>query len=113
MTVLVSTHYMDEAERCHALVYIAYGKVVARGTADEIVRDAKLSVFSIHGDDLAAVAGELRGKPGLEFVIPFGNSLHVGGGDRAAVERALAPLAGNRGSNGRRCPRTSSTSSSA
>lgn len=94
MTVLVSTHYMDEAERCHALVYIAYGKVVARGTAEEIVHDAKLSVFSIHGDDLAAVAGELRGKPGVEFVIPFGSSLHVGGGDRAAVERALAPLAG-------------------
>ena len=97
MTVLVSTHYMDEAERCHALVYIAYGKIVARGTADEIVRDAKLTVFSIHGDNLADVANSLRDRPGVEFVIPFGNALHVGGADRAALERALAPRSGEPG----------------
>ena len=92
MTVLVSTHYMDEAERCHALAYIAYGKLVTRGTAAEIVREAGLTVFSIRGDDLTAVAAELRGKPGVELVIPFGTALHVGGADRAAVERAIVPL---------------------
>jgi ABC-2 type transport system ATP-binding protein len=42
MTVLVSTHYMDEAERCHELVYIAYGTVLARGTAGEVVQQAGL-----------------------------------------------------------------------
>ena len=97
MTVLVSTHYMDEAERCHALAYIAYGKIVTRGTADEIIQEAKLTVFSLHGDDLTATAATLRGKPGVEFVIPFGNSLHVGGSDRVAVERALSPLTGQPG----------------
>ena len=92
MTVLVSTHYMDEAERCHALAYIAYGKLVTRGTASEIVAEAGLTVFSIRGDDLTAAAAELRGKPGVELVIPFGTALHVGGADRAAVERAIVPL---------------------
>ena len=92
MTVLVSTHYMDEAERCHALAYIAYGKLVTRGTAEEIIHEAHLTVFSITGEDLTATAKELRGKPGIEIVIPFGTALHVGGGDRAAVERAITLL---------------------
>ena len=94
MTVLVSTHYMDEAERCHALAYIAYGKIVTRGTAEEIIHEANLTVFSLHNGNLTAAADELRGKPGVEIVIPFGSALHVGGSDRTAVERALAPLRG-------------------
>ncbi len=92
MTVLVSTHYMDEAERCHALAYIAYGKLVTRGTAAEIISEAGLTVFSIRGEDLTAAAADLRGMPGVELVIPFGTALHAGGTDRAAVERAMGPL---------------------
>jgi ABC-2 type transport system ATP-binding protein len=91
ITVLVSTHYMDEAERCHTLAYIAYGKLLATGTADEVVARSKLVTWSVSGPDLYALAHELRGQPGVEMVVPFGNTLHVSGSDEAALERALAP----------------------
>ena len=93
ITVLVSTHYMDEAERCHALAYIAYGKLLAHGTIREVVDRAGLATWEVEGPALMAVAGELRGKPGVEMVAPFGNALHVSGTDRAALGSALAPLA--------------------
>jgi ABC-2 type transport system ATP-binding protein len=93
ITVLVSTHYMDEAERCHALAYIAYGKLLAHGTMREVIDQAGLSTWEIEGADVMAVAEELRGKPGVEMVAPFGNALHVSGTDRAALERTVAPLA--------------------
>jgi ABC-2 type transport system ATP-binding protein len=84
VTVLVSTHYMDEAERCHELVYIAYGKLLARGTADEIVRDAGLQVWAVQGEALDALAAALKGAPGVLSVAAFGNSLHVVGKDTGA-----------------------------
>ena len=97
ITVLVSTHYMDEAERCHALAYIAYGKLLAHGTIREVIDQAKLATWAIEGESLMDLAAELRAQPGVEMVAPFGSALHVSGTDRAVVERALAPLA-NRGS---------------
>ena len=93
ITVLVSTHYMDEAERCHQLAYIAYGKLLAHGTAREVIAAARLATWSLEGADLIAVAKELRTKPGIEMVVPFGNALHVSGTDAKLVEAALAPLA--------------------
>jgi ABC-2 type transport system ATP-binding protein len=97
ITVLVSTHYMDEAERCHALAYIAYGKLLAHGTIREVVDEAGLSTWEVEGPGLMAVAEELRGKPGVEMVAPFGNALHVSGTNRAALEAALAPLRAREG----------------
>jgi len=91
MTVLVSTHYMDEAERCHELAYIAYGRLLARGTVDEVIADAGLSTLAVTGPDLIAAAGRLRHAPGVLTVAPFGNSLHVSGRDGEALRRALAP----------------------
>ena len=93
ITVLVSTHYMDEAERCHALAYIAYGKLLAHGTIREVIDQAKLATWQIEGKDLMDVAAELRGLPGVEMVAPFGNALHMSGTDRAALERAVASVA--------------------
>jgi ABC-2 type transport system ATP-binding protein len=95
ITVLVSTHYMDEAERCHALAYIAYGKLLAHGTIREVIGQAGLATWEVEGgaEPLMAIARELRAQPGVEMVAPFGNALHVSGTDRAALERALAPLA--------------------
>jgi len=90
--VLVSTHYMDEAERCHQLAYIAYGKLLAHGTAREVVAAAHLATWELEGEDLIAIAQELRGRPGVDMVVPFGNALHVSGTDRAAVEAAIAPF---------------------
>jgi ABC-2 type transport system ATP-binding protein len=91
ITVLVSTHYMDEAERCHELVYIAYGKVLARGTEAEIVRDAGLVVWSVQGEGTAALTAPLKAAAGVLSVAAFGNALHVAGHDVAAVDAAIAP----------------------
>ena len=95
ITVLVSTHYMDEAERCHALAYIAYGKLLAHGTIREVIDKAGLNTWEIEGgegESAMAIANELRARPGVEMVAPFGNALHVSGVDRAALLAALAPL---------------------
>ena len=91
LTVLVSTHYMDEAERCHEIAYISYGKLIARGTAEEVVAGSHLVTFHGEGSDVGRLAHELRGKPGVETVAPFGAAVHVSGTDRRALEAAIAP----------------------
>ncbi|MBR1148614.1 ABC transporter ATP-binding protein [Bradyrhizobium sp. AUGA SZCCT0431] len=99
LTVLVSTHYMDEAERCHEIAYIAYGNLLAHGTVDEVIAQSALSTWTVTGDDLNGLAAELSGKPGVDMVAPFGTSLHVSGRDKAALESSVAPYRGNRGWN--------------
>jgi ABC-2 type transport system ATP-binding protein len=88
ISVLVSTHYMDEAERCHKLAYIAFGKLMAQGSAEEIIVGQNLSTWEVSGDDLAAIAGRLRGEPGVDQIAAFGSALHVTGRDAAALEAA-------------------------
>jgi ABC-2 type transport system ATP-binding protein len=92
LTVLVSTHYMDEAERCHELAYIAYGKLLAKGTAAEVVAQSGLSTWSVTGEGLYALARELRTLPGVDMVVPFGTTLHVSGADAATLKQSLVPL---------------------
>ena len=89
LTVLVSTHYMDEAERCHRISYISYGKMLATGSVDEVVENAGLTTFVVEGPRLHEVAALLEGKPGVEQVAPFGTTLHVVGSDKALLEKAL------------------------
>ena len=89
ISVLVSTHYMDEAERCHKLAYIAYGRLMAQGTAAEIIAGQKLTTWEVTGGELTAVAERLRGRPGVEQVAAFGSALHVTGRDPAALEATL------------------------
>jgi ABC-2 type transport system ATP-binding protein len=89
MTVLVSTHYMDEAERCHEIAYIAYGELLAQGTVEEIVARENLTTWSVTGPGLDALADRLRAAPGVDMVAPFGAALHVAGHDAAALD-ALA-----------------------
>jgi len=93
LTVLVSTHYMDEAERCHEIAYIAAGDVLARGTVEEVIAHAHLVTFTVsatNGENLSHLAGELTALSGVEMVAPFGTSLHVSGRDGAALEAAIA-----------------------
>src|SRR5438046_5290592 len=97
LTVLVSTHYMDEAERCHEIAYIAYGELLAHGTVDEVIAKSALSTWTVSGDDLNGLAAELAGKPGVDMVAPFGTSLHVSGRDKSALEATLAPYRHTRG----------------
>ncbi len=92
ITVLVSTHYMDEAARCNDLVYIAYGKILARGSESEIVDAAGLSVWTVEGDTDAGLAERLRALPGVQSVVAFGTALHVAGRDAAQLAESLAPL---------------------
>jgi ABC-2 type transport system ATP-binding protein len=92
ITVLVSTHYMDEAERCHDIAYIFNGDLIARGTADELIRDSHLVTFEANGPRADRLARDLTGKPGIEMVSPFGSALHVSGTVRKALEEAIQPF---------------------
>jgi ABC-2 type transport system ATP-binding protein len=93
LTVLVSTHYMDEAERCHEIAYIAYGELLVHGTVDHVIAASNLTTYvvSASGGGLNALTQELAGKPGVDMVAPFGTSLHVSGRDADALETAIAP----------------------
>ncbi|MEW5912057.1 MAG: ABC transporter ATP-binding protein [Thermodesulfobacteriota bacterium] len=92
ITALISTHYMDEAERCHRLAYIAAGRLLAEGTVEEVVERQGLTTWAVTGGELHELSGRLKGLPGVEQVVAFGNSLHVSGRDAAALERSIAPL---------------------
>jgi ABC-2 type transport system ATP-binding protein len=92
MTVLVSTHYMDEAERCHEIAYIAGGRTLARGTADQVIDESGLTTFLAEGPHVGRLVPRLRDQVGVEMATVFGTTLHVSGRDRAALEKAIAPL---------------------
>ena len=99
ISVLVSTHYMDEAERCHRLAYIAYGRLLATGTPQEVLHMVSLSTWAVHGApaELAALAERLHGLAGIAHVTAFGNTLHVTGEDAAELEKTLAPFLSQKG----------------
>jgi ABC-2 type transport system ATP-binding protein len=91
LTVLVSTHYMDEAERCHAIAYLANGRLLTHGTVEEVVARSGLSTWSVSGPGVARVRAALAQAPGIAMATPFGNSLHLSGTDKAALDAAVAP----------------------
>ncbi|MDQ0472128.1 ABC transporter ATP-binding protein [Labrys wisconsinensis] len=92
LTVLVSTHYMDEAERCQRIVYLSNGRIVVQGTAPEVVANAGLITFEGTGRDIDRASRLLRQTPGVEAAAVFGRTLHVAGSDREALRRAIASL---------------------
>jgi ABC-2 type transport system ATP-binding protein len=92
LTFLITTHYMDEAERCHRLAYIAYGNLLTHGTVREVIDHVGLTTWSVSGGNLVELAAKLRGRPGVQQAVAFGNMLHVSGDDAAALERAIAPF---------------------
>ena len=89
ISVLVSTHYMDEAERCHKLAYIAFGELLAQGTAHEVTAAQGLSTWAIHGENLGELSAALQKRPGVDQTVLFGSVLHASGADGAALERTL------------------------
>lgn len=92
LTVLVSTHYMDEAARCHALAYIASGRLLARGSGAELIARAALASAEIRGPagGLAALAAELRLDASLRSAAWFGATLRVSAASSALLDAALA-----------------------
>jgi ABC-2 type transport system ATP-binding protein len=94
LTVLVSTHYMDEAERCHEIAYIAFGEVLTRGTVKDVIDNSRLTTFTVSaasGEQLSVLGAELKNLPGIDMVTEFGASLHVSARDGAALETAILP----------------------
>ena len=90
LTVLVSTHYMDEAERCDRIVYILNGKMVAGGTVAEVIGQSGLVTFILEGKEARHLIGDFQDKPGVDYAGFFGAALHVSGRDRAALEKTIA-----------------------
>jgi ABC-2 type transport system ATP-binding protein len=94
LTCLVSTHYMDEAERCHEIAYIAYGDLLVHGTVEQVIAASHLTTYAVSvadGHNLTRLGEELAALPGIDMVAPFGTSLHVSGRDQAALNGAIAP----------------------
>ena len=94
LTVLVTTHYMDEAERCNEIAYISYGKLLVHGTVEQVIAASHLTTYAVsagHGEGLSKLSEELTGKAGVDMVAQFGTSLHVSGREAAALEAAIAP----------------------
>lgn len=91
LTVLITTHYMDEAERCHRLGYIAYGNLLANGTVEEVIASAGLTTWSVSGPRLLWLAEQLRTQPGVQHAVAFGNTLHVSSDDAGALAAAILP----------------------
>ena len=89
LTVLVSTHYMDEAERCDRIVYILNGRLVARGTVQDVIEKSGLITFVLEGERVRRLLPELQGQPGVDYAGFFGAALHVSGHDRAALEKSV------------------------
>ena len=92
LTVLITTHYMDEAERCHRLAYLAYGNLLTRGTVAEVIASAKLTTWTVTGPNLHVIASKLRGRDGVEQVVAFGNTIHVSGRDSRKLETAISEV---------------------
>ena len=89
ISILVSTHYMDEASRCHKLAYIAYGRLLAQGTVAEVIAGQGLTTFAMVGPDLAGLSEKLQGQPGVEQTAAFGDMVHVTGKNAALLESTL------------------------
>jgi ABC-2 type transport system ATP-binding protein len=90
LTVLVSTHYMDEAERCHEIAYIAYGRLLVHGTVGEVIDHSGLKTYTVSGRGVPRLSAELSDKAGV-MVTPFGAKLHVSARDEAALAAAIEP----------------------
>jgi len=91
LTVLVSTHYMDEAERCHQIIYIAGGRLMTQGTVEEVINNAGLTTWIVRGDGLSMLQDKLVTNPAVMTVAPFGDSLHVSGLDPDKLLAAIKP----------------------
>lgn len=92
ITALVSTHYMDEAERCNRLAYIVYGHMMADGTIPEIIHKVNLTTMSASGADILKLRPQLEHLPGVDQVVVMGNELRVSGTDKKQLEQSLAPF---------------------
>ena len=95
LTVLVTTHYMDEAERCHRIIYITQGRLIVEGTVEEVIGKAHLTTWIVSGSSLMKLQYELMNHPAISNIAPFGSTLHISGRDEALLSQALQPYLNN------------------
>jgi ABC-2 type transport system ATP-binding protein len=95
VSVLISTHYMDEAERCHKLAYIAYGNLLATGSAKSVIEEQKLFTFAAYGDGLMELSEKLKKEGGVAQTVMFGQALHISGRDENGVADTLKKICGD------------------
>jgi len=89
VTVLVSTHYMDEAERCHLIGYLLNGRLLVHGRVDDVIAQSHLFTWHLSGPNPDALRKALQGKPGVEMITSFGTQLHVVGDQAAALKTSI------------------------
>jgi len=92
LTFLISTHYMDEAERCHRLAYILNGKLLTSGTVSQVLENVKLTTWAVSGPNLMELGDKLKNQPGVKQTVAYGSAMHVSGVDEAELARAIAPF---------------------
>ena len=90
ITTLVTTHYMDEAERCTRLAYISYGKLMVEGMMEDIIAQSGLHAWSVSGKGVAVMIPELKANKAIDQVAIFGNTVHVCGKDKEKLQQAIA-----------------------
>ncbi|MCI5544701.1 MAG: ABC transporter ATP-binding protein [Azospirillum sp.] len=92
ITILVSTHYMDEAERCHKIIYIAYGNIMAQGSVDFVIKNAALHTLELEGKNLNELQQQLSNIPNIITMALFGEKLHICGTDGNYLQKQLEPI---------------------
>ena len=95
ITTLVSTHYMDEAERCTRIAYLAYGKILITGTVKEVIKETNLRTWEISGDVTTSLLQECKKLPGVVQTALFGSLIHICGYDTQVIEQGLEQLQKN------------------
>ena len=92
VTTLMSTHYMDEAERCTRLAYLAYGELLVTGTVDEVIASTQLKAWEIGGAVTTVLLQVIKAIPAVTQAALFGRQIHVCGFNVNAIEQALTGL---------------------
>lgn len=92
VTTLMATHYMDEAERCTRLAYLAYGDLIITGTVDDVIKATHLNTWEIKGEVTTALLQAVKQLEGVSQAALFGRCIHVSGLDKQAIEASLNGL---------------------
>lgn len=92
ITILLSSHNMDEVEHCHRIAYICNGTVLMTGSIKEIIKTVNLTTWQISGSNLICLAKQLESTPGIDQVTAYSHTLHVSSKNQARLNAALTPF---------------------